>query len=446
METNEGGFRMNVLGAFVLPHPPIVLSEIGHGEEKKIQSTIEGFQKVARLIAELKPDTIVLCSPHAPAYRDAFFVSQRPIDHGDFSSFNAKEVTISVNTDLAFVHELKQRNPDFAASTLESNDLDHGTMVPLYFIQQAYPKFRLVRIGVSFLDDDHHVEIGKTITETAKALGRKIVFIASGDLSHKLLKEGPYGYAPEGPLFDQAVTTLLKSGKLDELRYLSPDLMEKAAECGYRSLIILSGVLEGKLVDSELYSYEGPFGVGYATVGFLPRMRVKIGDLYVTIARRAIESYVTTGIEPDLLPDTQADLTHLQAGVFVSLHRENRLRGCIGTIFPVTSCIGEEILRNAVLACSQDPRFAPLQKSELSDLDISVDVLGAPEPIAYKSKLDIKRYGVIVSKGRRRGLLLPDLEGVDTVDQQIQIALSKAGIDSDENYLLERFEVVRHHD
>ena len=436
---------MSVLGAFVLPHPPIVLEAIGHGEEKKIQSTIDGFKEIAHQIALLKPDTIVLSSPHAPAYRDTFFVSERSVDKGDFSRFNAGDVSVSVKTDLAFVSELKKRNPDFVGSSLSSTDLDHGTMVPLHFILQAYSDFKLVRIGISFLDDEHHIEIGKTIRETADALGRKIVFIASGDLSHRLSKEGPYGYAEEGPIFDRTVTEILKSGELQQLQSISSDLMEKAAECGYRSLLILSGVIQGLPFNPELYSYEGPFGVGYATAGFIPAFAKK-GDPYVKLARMAINSYVKTGNEIDLPPDTLAELTHIQAGVFVSLHLRNQLRGCIGTIYPLTSCVGEEILRNAVLACAQDPRFSPVTIAELEELDISVDVLGAAEDIPNKSKLDVKRYGVIVSKGRRRGLLLPDLEGVDSIGQQVSIALSKAGINSDEDYHLQRFEVIRHHD
>ncbi|MGB7595368.1 MAG: AmmeMemoRadiSam system protein A [Erysipelotrichaceae bacterium] len=436
---------MSILGAFVLPHPPIVLHEIGHGEEEKIQSTIDGFKKVAQAIAALKPDTIVLSSPHAPAYRDAFFVSECGKVSGNFARFNAKQVAISAATDLAFVAELKKRNPDFAGSKLDADDLDHGTMVPLYFIQQALPSFRLVRIGLSFLDDEKHIAIGKTIRETAEALGRRTVFIASGDLSHRLTKEGPYGFAQEGPVFDKTITDILASGKLSKLTSISPDLMEKAAECGYRSLLILSGVIGELNFVPELYSYEGPFGVGYATAAFLPMKAVQ-KDRYVRLARLAVENFVLKGVEIDLPPDTPAELTQFQAGVFVSLHRQHRLRGCIGTIFPVTSCVGEEILRNAVFACSQDPRFAPVGKNELADLDIGVDVLGAPEEINYKSQLDVKRYGVIVAKGRRKGLLLPDLDGVDSVDQQIQIALQKAGIEPDEEYTLQRFEVVRHHD
>ena len=131
--------------------------------------------------------------------------------------------------------------------------------------------------------------------------------------------------------------------------------------------------------------------------------------------------------------------------MFVSLHREGRLRGCIGTIRPVRGCIAEEIAANAVSAATEDPRFPPVRPEELESLEISVDVLSAPEEIASRAELDVKRYGVIVSKGSRSGLLLPDLDGVDTVDEQVSIALRKAGIPERERGVrLERFEVVRH--
>jgi AmmeMemoRadiSam system protein A len=133
-----------------------------------------------------------------------------------------------------------------------------------------------------------------------------------------------------------------------------------------------------------------------------------------------------------------------RAGVFVSLHKHGRLRGCIGTTSAVTSCIAEEIRRNAVSACSEDPRFDPVTANELDELEISVDVLGAAEPISSTTQLDPKRYGVIVSRSYKRGLLLPNLDGVDTVEEQVSIAKRKAGIGEHESVSLQRFEVVRH--
>ena len=144
--------------------------------------------------------------------------------------------------------------------------------------------------------------------------------------------------------------------------------------------------------------------------------------------------------------DLPGEMLSTAAGAFVSLHKEDQLRGCIGTISACCSCIAEEIIQNAVSACSRDYRFHKVAVSELPLLEYSVDILGEAEDIAGPDQLDVKRYGVIVSCGRKRGLLLPDLEGVDTVGEQIRIASAKAGISEeyDRNIRLQRFEVIRH--
>lgn len=133
-----------------------------------------------------------------------------------------------------------------------------------------------------------------------------------------------------------------------------------------------------------------------------------------------------------------------QAGVFVSFKKKGELRGCIGTFAPTQPTIAEEIIRNAVSAGTEDPRFWPIELEELAELEVSVDVLGAPEQIDSAQELDPKNYGVIVRKGRRSGLLLPDLEGVDTIDEQLSIAMQKAGIRPDEEIDLYRFTVTRY--
>ena len=163
------------------------------------------------------------------------------------------------------------------------------------------------------------------------------------------------------------------------------------------------------------------------------------------LARKTIETYVRTGKKiriPEGLPE---EMYSARAGVFVSLKEEGKLRGCIGTIAPVRGSVAEEIIENAVSAAVRDPRFHAVEPEELERLVYSVDVLGETETIDSPEELDVKRYGVVVSRGRRRGLLLPNLEGVDTVEEQIDIARRKAGIPEDaEDIRLERFEVVRH--
>ena len=167
-------------------------------------------------------------------------------------------------------------------------------------------------------------------------------------------------------------------------------------------------------------------------------------DPYVRLARETVESWVTDRKTPEVPAWAPEDMTRKRAGVFVSIHKEGRLRGCIGTFLPTRDCIAREIISNAVSAATRDPRFDPITPEELKWLEINVDVLSAPERISNLDQLDVRRYGVIVSSGSRRGLLLPDLDGVDTVEEQVAIARQKGGIRENEPVTLDRFEVVRH--
>ena len=158
-----------------------------------------------------------------------------------------------------------------------------------------------------------------------------------------------------------------------------------------------------------------------------------------------MEYFVNNKTQMAAPSDLPKELTDTRAGAFVSIHKFGKLRGCIGTIAPTKRNLAEEIIKNAVSASSEDPRFEPIEPDELKWLDISVDVLGEAERINSKAELDVKRYGVIVESGYKRGLLLPDLDGVDTVDDQIDIARRKAGIPEGSSMDLYRFEVVRHY-
>ena len=460
---------MPLVGAFIVPHPPIIIPEVGKGEDLKISKTVESLREVASRIAKLKPDTIIITSPHSIMYSDYFHISPGKTAQGDLRQFKAKNVSFQVKYDEEFVEALEAaaEREGIEAGTLGEKDssLDHGTMVPLYFINEFLKDYQLVRIGLSGLSIPDHYRLGRCITKTAEKLDRRIVFVASGDLSHKLKEDGPYGFSEEGVQFDNEVTEAMKEGDFLHFMEFSQDFCEKSAECGLRSFIIMAGALSGKAVKPELLSYEGPFGVGYAVCTYeitgdeegrhfdrvfeekqkaLAREKQKSEDVYVHLARLSLENYIQTGKyakQPENLPE---EMLKNKAGVFVSLKKYGELRGCIGTIAPVTESIAKEIIRNAVSAGAEDPRFAPVGALELTELVYSVDVLGEAEKIKDMTELDVGRYGVIVTAGRKRGLLLPNLEGVDTVEQQVSIAKKKAGIYDNETIKMERFEVVRH--
>lgn len=459
-----------IQGTFMVPHPPLIVPAVGRGEEHKIQDTIDAYHEVGRRIGELKPETIVLLSPHQVMYADYLHISPGKGAKGDFGQFGAGQVRFEVRYDTEFVENLCKlaEAGDIPAGTAGERDrrLDHGTMVPLYFIDQYWKDYQLVRVGLSGLSLTTHYELGRRIRETAEALDRRIVIIASGDLSHRLKTDGPYGFREEGPEYDSRIMQVMESGNFGELLEFSEDFCEKAGECGHRSFTIMAGALDRTEVEVRRLSYEGPFGVGYGICAYEVRGREltrnfkdryeekernrimkqrQQEDAYVRLARKTVEEYVRTGKKIRVPEGLPGEMQNRRAGVFVSIKKEGRLRGCIGTIQAVYPSIAQEIIENGVSAASRDPRFSPIEPEELDKLTISVDVLGDTEKIDSPDKLDVKRYGVVVTKGYRRGLLLPNLEGVDTVEEQIAIAKQKAGIGEQEKAELERFEVVRHY-
>ncbi len=461
---------MGITAAIMVPHPPLIVPEIGRGEEKKIQKTVDAYHRAAEKVGAYKPDTIVLISPHQVMYADYFHISPGEDAKGDFSQFRAGQVKMEISYDMEFVKELcgLAQTHHLPAGTMGERDkrLDHGTMVPLYFINQYWKDYRLVRIGLSGQPLSMHYALGQCIKEAAAGLNRNAVLIGSGDLSHRLKEDGPYGYKKEGPEYDSRIMDVMGRAAFGELLDFSEDLLDAAGECGHRSFTIMAGALDRTAVTAERLSYEGPFGVGYGICtydvqgqddgrNFADRFEKVLmeklaerragEDEYVRLARRTVEAYVRTGEKPAVPDDLSRELVEQRAGVFVSIKKQGKLRGCIGTIRSAYGSLAEEIMENAVSASARDPRFSPIEPEELKYLTISVDVLGEAEKIDSPDELDVKRYGVIVTKGRKRGLLLPNLEGVDTVGEQIAIAKQKAGIREDEEDVeLQRFEVVRH--
>ena len=459
-----------MLGAIIVPHPPLIIPAVGRGEERGIRKTVDAYRRAARLVASWRPEALVVTTPHLVMYADYFHISPGFAAAGDMSRFGAPQARVEARYDVELRREViaLAEAEQIAAGTLGEKDagLDHGTFIPLWFLREAGVDCPILRVGLSGFSPLEHYRLGQCIRRAVEKLGRRTAFVASGDLSHKLRADGPYGLAPEGAVYDEQVTAVMASGDFLRLLQMDEDLCDRAAECGQRSFQIMAGALDGLAVEPELLSHEGPFGVGYGVATFTvtgyddarrfgeryqaaERQRLAAQraaeDPWVRLARLSVETYVRTGKPLDRLPDDLPDeLLRQRAGAFASLHVGDRLRGCIGTTAPTTESVAWEIVQNAVSACSRDPRFPPVRVSELDSLEYSVDVLGEPEPIISASQLDVKRYGVIVSCGTRRGLLLPDLDGVDTPERQIDIARQKGGIGALEKYRLQRFEVVRH--
>ena len=550
---------MSVLAGYMVPHPPMIVPEIGRGSEAQIEETIRAYEQVADEIVALAPETIIITSPHSIMYSDYFHISPGSRAKGSFAGFRAPEVRFDEKYDTALVSEICRiaDAQDLPAGTLGERDskLDHGTMVPLWFIRNKYKEGSIVRIGLSGLPLTDHYRLGMIIREALNNTGRRAVIVASGDLSHKLQEYGPYGFTPEGPEYDERIMDVMGRAAFGELLDFDSTFCDKAAECGHRSFVIMAGAFDGQQVRATRLSHQDVTGVGYGICTFYPaagsvynyspynkedfytddtnstdpdasssedkipdktpdgtsekciaaesggsddgagsiectpiecssttdpgtsdtnievrddrsadrvdesrkfldiRLRkleeelaVKRDseDAFVRLARKAVESYVAAGVTIPVPDDIPEELLIRRAGAFVSIHEHGELRGCIGTIAPTRDNLAKEIIGNAVSASTRDPRFPPVKPEELPWLEISVDVLGEPEDIDSIDELDVKRYGVIVSSGRKRGLLLPDLDGIDTPEQQVDIAMRKGGIRRSDRYTLQRFEVVRH--
>lgn len=465
---------MGKISAFyTLPHPPIVIPEVGKGEEKKIRNTTDAFNSVAKEIALKAPDTIIIVTPHGPLFNDAIAMSYEKKIEGNLGKFAAPQISFDLNLDLSLTKKIAEyAGKEDIITVLMTNDtaksydmeleLDHGTMVPLYFINKKYKNYKLVHITYGLLPKMQLYKFGMCIKKAVEDSDINAVFIASGDLSHMLTDDGPYGYSPYGAKFDNEVISFLKDGDVSGIFNMDRTTIEKAGECGLRSYYIMLGALNGYDFKGNLLSYEDTFGVGYSIMSFsikesnintyeilIDQNRKKFkqktdsADPYLRLARESLTHFLMNGEYMDIPSYATEKMLRLKRGVFVSLKKEGQLRGCIGTVFPTTENIANEIIRNSVEAGLYDPRFISVTEDELEDIDFSVDVLTEPEETT-KEELDPKKYGVIVRRGHKSGLLLPDLEGVDTVEEQLSIALQKGGIHQDEDYAIEKFEVIRH--
>lgn len=445
-------FILAINGFYLFPHPPIVIPEVGKGEVKKIQSTYNSMDNLAKEIGEKAPETIIIISPHGTMFRDSISLLYGNNVIGDLGQFSAPSVEFKKKIDielLDLIYDLAiqkdipviKSDRNFLRSHDSSFKLDHGTLVPLYFIDKYFKDYNIVHITYAPLSDEELYEFGKLINEASK--NKNVILIASGDLSHRLKDTGPYGYNPDGPLFDKKLLHLLELGDVDSILNMDKIIIENAGECGMKSILILLGAMDKLDFRGDLLSYEDTFGVGYGVMKFDTESS-KVENPYVRLVKDNLTHFLKTGSTLQNIPDYVTDeMKNQRKGVFVTLYKEGQLRGCIGTISPATDSIYEEITRNSIEAGIYDPRFRSVEIDELADIRYSVDILDRPEP-AKVQDLDPKIYGIILSSINKRALLLPNLEGVDTVEDQIEITKNKAGIRDNENYSIERFKVTRY--
>lgn len=260
----------------VAPHPPIMVPEIGRDDTVHVRDSAAAMEELADEIERIGPDAMIVMSPHTPVHADSFAVKTAPRLHGSFGMFGAPGVTLESEPDMHLIDILLETaarrglplHKTGAGPLSDGGDLDHGILVPLYFLLRK--RLPLVCLSVSLLGYRDHFKLGTAIREAVASSGRRAVFVGSGDMSHRLKPGAPAGYSPRGEEFDQLVADVVNGADWGGLFRLDPLLVDEAGECGLRSIFTLAGAVDGYGVDSEVLSYEGPFGVGYLVARVKP--------------------------------------------------------------------------------------------------------------------------------------------------------------------------------
>ena len=442
---------MEIAFTGIAPHPPLLIPEVGGKELKKVAVTANALRELGYRVLQSGAELLIVISPHGQAYRDSVAVTEKGSLKGDFSAFNAGDVKMSFDVDEELAALLKEelQQTDIPASFLSCDGsagvrLDHGAGVPLYYLQKQGVELPGLHITPGFLSYDELFTFGRALRRAVMSRGKKVALIASGDLSHRLIPGAPAGYDPRGKEFDDMLVELLSQYQVPHILNIDPDLVEAAGECGLGSFTIMLGYLHGLKVTPEIMSYEAPFGVGYLVASFKAETGLEgLREIIPSIARNSIVNRLEKRKEILPVEEITPELEELKGGAFVTLKKNGQLRGCIGTIEGVHENLAQEITANAINAAFDDPRFPPLQKKELVEVEISVDILSPLEPVKSLEELDPKKYGIFISNKKRSGLLLPNLEGVNSVEEQLAITLEKAGIRPREKYDIYRFTVTR---
>lgn len=458
---------MALLASYILPHCPVAIPEVGRGQERALPKTEEGFEKVAKEIASLHPDTIVIASPHAESYSDYFQIADGEMATGSLQEYGAPQIRFRLHYDDALRKAIAQlasaRQFPAGFDSCEKPSLDHGTMVPLYFINREYQNYKIVRLGLSGLPLYFHYKMGVIIADAAKKVGERVVFIASGDMSHCLSKDGIYGYRSEGARYEELLSKSLKSANFGDLLRMDRRLITCAKECGHRAFSMLAGTLDRKAIQVTFYSHEAPFGIGYGIYGYTilgDDGSRAFGELYQSKILFSIQekkersgpcvklAYLTLD---QFLNRTEAKKAEIplfmvenQKGVVVSIYEFGTLRARYGTIFPSESNLAQEIIQNTVKAAKDDSFFDPIDAKEFPYLDVQVDEVSLVEPIANARQLDVEKYGVYVKSKTKSGFALPGDPLITSEEKQIRDAKRDARISHGEKTNLFRFVITPH--
>jgi AmmeMemoRadiSam system protein A len=445
-----------VVCAALMAHAPILVPEVGGERAQAARASCQAMREAAACLTATKPDALVLISPHSPRKRRAFGLWSGERLRGSLAQFGAggAEVVLPNDSLLAGAIKAEADRRDLATWWIAEPMLDHGAVVPLWFLAEAGWGGPTAILSLNNPGDGGLAAMGAAIADAARASRCRVAIVASGDMSHRLAPQSPCGFHPNAHEFDETFIRLLRGGDYHGIENMSPELRELAAEDAADSVIVAASAVDWKADERQVLSYEGPFGVGYGVavlfaadaIPAAPEPVREHGDknegaILPCLARQSISCELQC--DTRMPPPAGGPYLSARRGVFVTLRERNgNLRGCCGTIFPVCDNVVAETWRSARSAAFQDRRFDAVQAGELPNLHIDVSVLHSMETICSPDELNPARYGVVVStEDGRRGLLLPAIAEVKTVGQQLSIARRKAGIGAKEPVKMQRFQV-----
>jgi len=444
------------LCAVLMPHAPILVPEVGGDRGGAARASTRAMREAAARVMDFRPDTLALISPHSPRQPQAFGVWAGERLHGTFAQFNAAAAQVSLPNDTPFAGAIiaEARNRSLATWSIRGQTLDHGALVPLWFLAQAGWTGPTVVLSLKDPAEGGLTELGEAIAAAARASRRRVAIVASGDMSHRLTAGAPCGFHPQAHQFDETFMDLIRDGDYHGIGNIAAALRELAAEDAVDSTVVAAAAVDWKTTGHKVLNYEAPFGVGYGVaILFADKSNPadpppapacaskREGDILPALARQSVAAALRDSSE--LPPAAAAPYLGAQRGVFVTLReRSGTLRGCAGTISPTCENLVAETWRSARLAALQDTRFSPVQARELPNLHFDVSVLHSMEKISSPAELDPARYGVVVStEDGRRALLLPGIAEITTSEQQLTIARKKGWIGPREPVILHRFQI-----
>ena len=253
----------------ICPHPPLLLPKIGKDNLKKIEATVKAMENLEKELYASKPDIILIISPHGEIIPDAFSINLNSVYNADFEEFGDFETKLEFKSSPMLSLRIKERVESELPLVLTSDDkIDHGVTVPLFYLTKHLKNIEIIPVNYSLLDFKKHYQFGQLLKKEIVKADKRVAVIASGDLSHCLKKGAPAAYNPKGEEFDKLIVELLKKKNFKKIMKMDAGLIDKAAECGYRSFLILLGIIEEYNLDVDIMSYEGPFGVGYLVANF----------------------------------------------------------------------------------------------------------------------------------------------------------------------------------